>query len=262
MTTPPVPTLAEVETALHRSQDRLAAAVAALTAEELTGPSYDTGWSVADVLSHLGSGAAIAGLTLDAGLGRRGAPELEELDALWISWDARRPEDQARDALAANAALLDRVDGLTAEQRDGFVVEMFNGRQDLLGMLLLRLGEHAVHTWDVVVARDPAPRLAPDATAALLPGLDELVSRAGQRSEVPLRVAVRTIDPGAAFLLEADGDGPRLQVGSTAAAAATVTLPAEAFIRLVHGRLDDGHTDDVHVDGCALADLRAVFPGF
>ena len=129
-------------------------------------------------------------------------------------------------------------------------------------MALLRLGEHAVHTWDVLVARDPAARLTPDATAALLPGLDELVSRAGQRSEVPLRVAVRTTDPTAAFLLEADGDGPRLQVGSAAEAPASVTLPAEAFIRLVYGRLDDAHADGVHVEGCRLADLRTVFPGF
>lgn len=257
-----MPTLAEVEAALHRSQDRLAAAVAALSPDELTGASYDTGWSIADVLSHLGSGAAIAGLTLDAGLGRRGEPEFGELDALWTSWDARPPQDQAADAVAANAALLDRIGGLTDQQREGFVVEMFNGRQDLLGMLLLRLGEHAVHTWDVLVARDPAARLTPDATAALLPGLDELVSRAGQRSEVPLRVAVRTTDPDAAFLLEADGDGPRLQVGATAEAPTTVTLPAEAFIRLVYGRLDDDHADLVHVDGGELADLRAVFPGF
>lgn len=257
-----MPTLAEVEAALHRSQDRLAAAVADLSAEELTGPSYDTGWSVADVLSHLGSGASIAGLTVDAGLGRRGAPEFEELDALWSTWDAKPPQDQAADAVAANAALLDRIGGLTAEQREAFTVEMFNGRQDLLGMLLLRLGEHAVHTWDVLVARDPVAQLAPDATTALLAGLDELVSRAGQRSEVPLRVAVRTTDPAAAFLLEVDGDGPRLQVGSTAVAPATITLSAEAFIRLVYGRLDDGHADDVQVDGCELADLRAVFPGF
>lgn len=257
-----MPTLAEVETALHRSQERLAAAVAALSPEELTGASYDTGWSIADVLSHLGSGAAIAGLTLDAGLGRREAPEFEELDALWTSWDARPPQDQAADAVAANAALLDRIGGLTGEQRESFTVEMFNGRQDLLGMLLLRLGEHAVHTWDVLVARDPAAQLAPDATVALLPGLDELVSRAGQRSEVPLRAAVRTTDPDAAFLLEADGDGPRLQVGATTEAPVTVTLPAEAFIRLVYGRLDEGHAGGVHVAGGQLADLRAVFPGF
>ncbi|SDR69969.1 TIGR03083 family protein [Friedmanniella luteola] len=261
MTTPPTPTLAEVEAALHRSQDRLAAAVSVLADEELTGPSYDAGWTVADVLSHLGSGAAITGLSLDAGLGRREAPEFEELDAIWTTWNAKAPHDQAADAVAANAALLERLGGLTDAQRGAFAVDMFNGRQDLLGLLLLRLSEHAVHTWDVLVARDPAARLAPDATALLLTGLDELVSRAGQRSEVPLRVAIRTTGPEAAFVLEADGDGPRLTVGP-GDAPATATLPAEAFIRLVYGRLDDAHADQVQVEGCRLADLRAVFPGF
>lgn len=262
MTTPPTPALAEVEAALHHSQDRLAAAVAQLTEDELTGPSYDTGWTIADVLSHLGSGAAIAGLSLDAGLGRRRPPEFEELNAIWTTWNAKPPREQAADAVTAGAAFLERLGALTDEQRAAFEVEVFNGRQDLAGLALLRLGEHAVHTWDVLVARDPAARLAPDATAALLPGLDELISRAGQRSEVPLRVAVRTTEPDAAFLLESDGVGPRLVVGSTADAPATATLPAEAFIRLVYGRLDDDHAGDVQVDGCRLADLRAVFPGF
>lgn len=262
MTTPPSPTLAEVEAALHRSQDRLAAAVSVLAPEELTRPSYDAGWTVADVLSHLGSGAVIAGLSLDAGLGRRAAPEFEELDAVWTVWNAKPPQDQAADALAAGAAFLERLDGLGDEQRAAFAVEMFNGRQDLLGLLQLRLSEHAVHTWDVLVARDPAARLAPDATLALLPGLPELVSRAGQRSEVPLRVAVRTTQPEAAFLLEADGTGPRLLAGPAGDVAARVTLPAEAFIRLVYGRLDEAHADEVDVDGCRLDDLRAVFPGF
>ena len=262
MTTPPAPTLAEVEAALHRSQDRLAAAVAVLAPAELTGPSYDAGWTVADVLSHLGSGAAIADLSLEAGLGRRGAPEFEELDAIWTAWNAKPPQDQAADAVVANAAFLDRLAGLDDAQRAGFAVDMFNGRQDLLGLLQLRLSEHAVHTWDVLVARDPAVRLTPDATVALLSGLPELVSRAGQRSEVPLRVAVTTTDPGAAFVLEADGDGPRLLPGSAPDVPARVTLPAEAFIRLVYGRLDDVHADAVDVDGCRLDDLRAVFPGF
>ena len=262
MTTPPSPTLAEVEAALHRSQDRLAAAVSVLAPDELTGPSYDAGWTVADVLSHLGSGAEIAGLSLDAGLGRRGAPEFEELDALWTTWNAKPPSAQATDAVTAGAAFLDRLGTVTDEQRAAFAVDMFNGRQDLLGLLQLRLSEHAVHTWDVLVARDPAARLTPDATVALLSGLAELVSRAGQRSEVPLRVAVRTTEPEAVFVLEADGDGPRLLPGPAPDGAAVVTLPAEAFIRLVYGRLDDAHAEEVQLDGCRLDDLRAVFPGF
>lgn len=46
--------------------------------------------------------------------------------------------------------------------------------------------------------------------------------------------------------------------GSTA----TVELPAEAFIRLVYGRLDAARTPTVRTEGIELDDLRAVFPGF
>ena len=43
----------------------------------------------------------------------------------------------------------------------------------------------------------------------------------------------------------------------------SVDLPAEAFLRLVYGRLDPDHTPAVAESGTrGLADLRAVFPGF
>jgi uncharacterized protein (TIGR03083 family) len=262
VTTLATPTLAEVEAALHHSHDRLSRHVSALGPDELSGPSYDTDWSVADVLSHLGSGAVIFTLLLEAGLGRRPAPEFPEFSAVWEAWNAKTPQAQAADSLAANATFLERLATLDETQRSAFAVEMFNGRQDLLGLVRLRLGEHAVHTWDVLVVADPQAQVAPDATAALLVGLDDLVARAGQRSEQPLRVAVRTSEPEAAFVLEVDGDGPRLTVGSDETPPARLRLPAEAFIRLVYGRLDPEHTPTLEVEGMDLATLRTVFPGF
>jgi uncharacterized protein (TIGR03083 family) len=262
VTTPATPTLAEVEAALQRSHERLAAAVADLGPDQLTGPSYDAEWTVADVLSHLGSGAEISTLLLDAGVTGGEGPDFADFTAVWDDWNAKSPTQQAADSLAANATFLQRVSALDEDQRRSFSVEMFNGRQDLVGLARLRLGEHAVHTWDVLVEADPSAQVAPDATALLLPGLDDLVSRAGQRSEEPLRVAVHTLDPAAIFLLEADVDGPRLTAGTTDSTLATLELPAEAFLRLVYGRLDPAHTPAVEVDGVDLDALRAVFPGF
>lgn len=262
VTTPASPTLGEVEAALQRSHERLAAAVQDLGPDQLTGPSYDAEWTVADVLSHLGSGAEISTLLLDAGVDGGEGPGFEEFTAVWDRWNAKPPEQQAADSLTANATFLQRVGALDEEQRRAFSVEMFNGHQDLLGLARLRLGEHAVHTWDVLVEADPSAQVAPDATALLLPGLDDLVSRAGQRLEEPLKVAVHTLDPDAVFLLEADADGPRLTPGTTDSVLATLELPAEAFLRLVYGRLDPEHTPAVEVDGVDLDALRAVFPGF
>src|SRR5262249_45749587 len=43
----------------------------------------------------------------------------------------------------------------------------------------------------------------------------------------------------------------------------TLTMPAEAFVRLVSGRLDAAHTPaSVRGDMAALDGLRPVFPGF
>ena len=55
-------------TALRASHDRLASMTRSLDVEELNGPSYDSEWTIAQVLSHLGSQAEIFSLFLDAGL--------------------------------------------------------------------------------------------------------------------------------------------------------------------------------------------------
>ena len=54
--------------ALRNSHDRLRAAVEPLTREQLEQRSYASEWSVAQVLSHLGSQAEIFSLFLDSGL--------------------------------------------------------------------------------------------------------------------------------------------------------------------------------------------------
>jgi hypothetical protein len=41
-----------------------------------------------------------------------------------------------------------------------------------------------------------------------------------------------------------------------------VRLPAEAFLRLVYGRLDPDHTPPVSPQDVELGTLRAMFPGF
>ena len=49
----PVPDL------LRASSERLHGLVAPLSDDDLTGQSYDDDWTIADVLSHIGSGAVI-----------------------------------------------------------------------------------------------------------------------------------------------------------------------------------------------------------
>jgi hypothetical protein len=75
---------------------------------------------------------------------------------------------------------------------------------------------------------------------------------------------VTTYDPARRIVLEVGDDGARLSraAGGTTAGSPAVRLPAEAFVRLVHGRLDPdrippGSDGDVDLDL-----LRRAFPGF
>ncbi len=45
------------------------------------------------------------------------------------------------------------------------------------------------------------------------------------------------------------------------AAPAELRLPAEAFVRLVYGRMDEAHTPPLESTGVDLGELRQLFPG-
>jgi Mycothiol maleylpyruvate isomerase N-terminal domain len=132
--------------ALRHSHDRLQALVGPLDLAQLEQRSYASEWSIAQVLSHLGSGAEIFGLFLQAGLAGQEPPGRDTFVPIWNAWNAKDPRAQAADGLRS--------------------------------------------------------------------GLPEL------------------------------------------------RLPAEAFVRLVYGRLGPHHTPPVEADGVDLDDLRSIFPGF
>ena len=245
--------------ALRASHDRLSAIVAGLDADGLRAQSYDTDWTIADVLSHLGSGAEIFLLSLDAGVTGAQPPTMAEFQPIWDTWNARSPEEQAEQSIAVNDALVSRIESLTPAERAAFSITMF-GRMtlDLAGFLGMRLSEHAVHTWDVAVAFDPEARIAPEAVGLLAVRLPMMAGFMGKKQDEPSVVEISTIAPAVTFTL--DTGGVALTPGSTGAKA-SLALPAEAFVRLVYGRLDD-EADVTAADGVTVPELRAVFPGF
>jgi uncharacterized protein (TIGR03083 family) len=239
----------------------LRANVEPLTEDRLQQRSYCRDWSIAQVLSHLGSGAEIFGLFLEAGLNGVEPPGADVFQPIWQAWNERSPQAQATDALATDETLVKRLESLAPDERDRMRLQLFGMDLDVTGLTKLRLGEHAVHSWDVAVALDPAATVAADAVNLLTDGLAPLVGRAGKPAASPQTVHVRTTNPDRDFVLEtgdpvrleeapADGEGPRL------------TLPAEAWLRLVYGRLDPDHMPQVEAVGVDLDDLRQVFPGF
>jgi uncharacterized protein (TIGR03083 family) len=246
--------------ALRASHDRLAGLVAGLDADGLRGPSYDKEWSVADVLSHLGSGAEIMSLSVDAGVSGAEPPEPAAFQAIWDTWNARTPEEQAARSIEANEALLSRVESLSPQQRDAFSVTLFGPVPfDLAGVLGLRLSEHAVHTWDVAVALDPAARVAPDAVDLLIDQIQPMVAFLGKKAPAPVVVAVTTTSPDCLLILDTGGVTLTAEVAD-APAAATLAAPAEAFLRLVYGRLDD--PAELRASGVTVPELKSVFAGF
>lgn len=246
--------------AVRASHDRLAGIVAGLDGDGLRARSYDTEWSVADVLSHLGSGAEIFSRYIEAGVTGGDPPSPETFKPVWDSWNARSPEDQAAQSIAANEALVARVEALAPQERTAFHVTMF-GRMpmDLDGALGMRLSEHAVHTWDIAVAFDPAARVAPDAVELLVDRLPMMAAFTGKKAPAPVLVAVTTVGPARAFTLDTGGVS-LAPAGADDAVVASLSLPAEAFLRLVYGRLDD--EDGLKASGVTFRELKSVFPGF
>lgn len=251
--------------ALRRSHDRLRASVEPLDPSQLEQLSYASEWSIAQVLSHLGSQAEIFEMWLDAGLTGQDPPGREEFLPVWDRWNAKAPQAQVADALRADQAALDRFGSLDADEQARLHLNMFGMDLGAAGMARMRLSEHAIHTWDVVVALDPAATVAPDAVALLIDTLDQFVAWTARPDGKQRTVRVSTTDPDRQFTLETGeavtltpaGDGTVPEPG-----VAELRLPAEAFIRLVYGRMDAEHTPAAESTGVDLDELRKVFPGF
>jgi uncharacterized protein (TIGR03083 family) len=246
--------------ALGASVTRLQRLVAPLDENEVQAPAYPAAWSIADVLSHIGSGAVIMERRLDDALAGHDTPD-DFAQSVWDEWNAKTQGAKVTDGLAADAQLLERFRALTDEQRASLKFTIGPLSMDLSGLVGLRLNEHALHTWDVEVVLDPVATVSPDATQVVVDNL-ELIARYTGRAAGPSRtIAVATRSPARRFTIDVGDDAVRFEEGEDGAGDADVTLPAEAFVRLVYGRLDPGHTPTFEGDAALLDQLRAVFPG-
>jgi uncharacterized protein (TIGR03083 family) len=244
--------------ALRHSVERLRTVVDGLDADGLEVSAYPVEWTVADVLSHLGSGAVILRRRLDDTLDGVETPP-DAAQAVWDIWNAKSPAAQAADALVADRELIDRLLGLNDAERSRFRFAMGPMSFDLAGFVGLRLNEHALHVWDIEVAFDPAATVAPEAVACIVDNLQMFARFTGKPVAEARTLTVVTDEPERAILVTL---GPDEVTVSTAdpVDSPDLRLPAEAFVRLVYGRLDPAHSPPV--SGPAdLDELRQVFPG-
>jgi uncharacterized protein (TIGR03083 family) len=253
--------------ALRACHDHLAGDVARLDHRSLTRPSACTGWDVVEVLAHLGSGAEIGLAGLDAARSGGEPPPRETFPPVWARWDAMGPEE-CRDAfvtwderLVAGYETLDADARATLRIRLGFLPRPM----DVPSVVSFRLNESALHSWDVRVATDPVATLDPPAAALLVDRLPISIGFFAQPDAAPgpVSLAVTTSDPARTFAFSTV-DGVTLQPGTPATPDGTLTLPAEALLRLVAGRLEPAYRGGVRLDSSSVTvdELCGVFPGY
>lgn len=222
-------------------------------------PAYPSEWTIADTFSHLGSGAVIGQRRFEDSLAQRESDPTFNT-SVWDEWNAKDPAAQVADCLTSDAALLSSLESSTEEQRSAFHFMMGPFAFDFDGLVGLRLSEHVLHTWDIEVARIPDAALPNEAANAILNGSQFIVGRTAKPTGEARSVSVRTVDPPRDFTLILDTDTVEL-LESSFGGSADLELPAESFVRLIYGRLDEEHTPAT-VNGAVVDDLRSVFPGF
>ena len=237
----------------------LASLVNDLKLEQLDQQAYPSEWRIADVLSHVGSGAVIMRHSIDAAVSGNAVEEGFN-QSVWDEWNAKGAAVRATEALAADRALPERIASLSDAERDSFHFAMGPFRLDLAAFLRLRLNEHVLHTWDVEVALHPDATLPADAVAILIDNLEMIAGFASKSDGHERVLTVHTTQPSRAFSVNVDPE--RVSMTSAEPSAPVDSeLPSESFVRLVYGRLDPGHSP-ADIESPELEQLRGLFPGF
>ncbi len=250
--------------ALRTNHDELAKLVARLSPDDLARQSGASDWTVAQVLSHLGSGSELTRARLAPAVAGEATPEIDS-QSVWDRWNALAPEEQASGFLEHHEAVITLLEGLDEEQRKTLTVDLgfLPEPSPLETFVGMRLNETSAHAWDVRVAFDPEAGLeatSADLVAAQLAGgLRFMLDFAAKPQELAEPVVLALGGYGISF-----GETVNLTVGTPGDATATFHGPLEAAVRMLSGRLRPEHTPaDVEVTGnVTLDDLRPVFPGY
>jgi hypothetical protein len=90
-----------------------------------------------------------------------------------------------------------------------------------------------------------------------------MARRVGKPRDEAIRTRIVTSDPARDLSLVA-ADEVLITPWDGGALDGVIRMPAEAWVRLVYGRLDEEHSPPIErvADGPTLDQLRAVFPGF
>ena len=245
--------------ALRASSTHLREVVARLGTDQFVAAAYPAQWTIADTMSHIGSGAVILHEMFRQGLTHTAGVEGFN-QSVWDAWNAKSPARQVADALVADQDLVEALEATSDEQRAGFSTSFGPFELDFERFVGMRLSEHVLHTWDVETTIDPAVVLAVPAAGLLLDQVHFVANRSGKPTGLVATITVRTQNPARDFDVILDESSVTL-LDTSHQGTVDVELPAEAFVRLIYGRLDAvaGLDDGAEVN---LEHLRRAFPGF
>ena len=254
--------------ALRSGYERLADLVKKFDDEALAGPSAATEWDIAQVLSHLGSGAEIMTNTVQLAVDSKPAADGDFNQSVWDRWNASSRREQADGFLRWNETLLALFDSLDEGQRNDLRIDVgfLPAPVDVATLARMRLAELTHHSWDVRSALDPEATLDAAAVPELLLQSSIDLSWITKPAELDGRtavVAVVTTEPAAEFTLRL-ADPVSIDEAPAVEPDGSLTLPAEAWLRLAAGRLGPDRTPkSVEVTGpIDLDTLRQVFAGY
>jgi hypothetical protein len=169
--------------------------------------------------------------------------------------------------LVWNEKLTTLFESLSDDQRDKLRIELgyLPAPADVATVARMRLSELTYHSWDVRSPSDPGATLDAEAVPQILHTIGDLswVSKPANLEGRRAVLTVATTDPATQFSLRLD-DPVSIDPTPADDADGSLTLPAEAWLRLIAGRLAPDHTPaGLELTGSiTLSTLRAVFPGY
>lgn len=251
--------------ALVTSSHRLRDLVTSMSQDQLRQPSFTQQWTVAQVLSHLGSAAEICTTLIERGLtGDTTGPQRDQVSPIWDRWNGLSPTDQRDQWLTADTHHLQLLQSLSAREAAALRVPYFSGLLTLTDYVGYRLSEQTLHGWDIACAITPAPVIPNPDLGLLWERIDLIATRFRDGATLerlrPQELTIQLTDTGRAYTLRLDAE-LHLVPARTTTANGTVAGTADTVLRLIYGRLRPG--DALQISGeVSLDDLTDLFPGF
>ena len=221
------------------------------------------GWTVGDVIGHLGWAAeffadAISQGRSDVTTAPEGLPEIGSMPPAeipdFIARMAKEYNQSAGSDLAdAFASSVDRLSGIFSSMEDADWSKEcwgFRGLQPAEAYVNIRVSEVVIHYWDIRFPSNPDTPLSPDCVSVVLERLPVWLNSLGlaefRPSQSPARYRISTT--GAADFQRdvVTGDGKNRVEAAKGGPTASFTCDADVLALLVWGRLQPG---DVLADG-------------